>query len=146
MTCLIENHTQTRKDSFDSLKRHIERFKLPFIFDGAIYKSDGEPINIKCMFGHHMKVKPYEIKDPYHDRPAKSLPQCWECLKAGTGAVELRHRVDIHYNSGKKIQVLSPYKGPRQPVEYMIEGRRHMSSPNKMGYHIRNNPGVYVVK
>jgi len=143
MTKSIHEYTEAREDSYVALLELIERTRLPYDFSKSIYKSDGEPMLVKCLFGHVMHIKPYELKSPYRDRVKKNLPACWECECAGVGAVELRHRVDTHYSSGKQIQVLSPYLGPNLPAEYLIDGKRHMMTPKTLKHHIASHPQKY---
>ena len=143
MTYSIEDHTETRMSAYFALRKHIDKYRLPFIFDKAIYKHDGHPMMVKCMFGHDLLVKPVELKTPYRNQKRKDQPQCWLCNVAKIGQIELKHRVDIYYDSGKRAQVLSPYMGPSMPMKYSIDGRVVMSSPKKMRHHLRANPQTY---
>ncbi len=139
MTQAISEYSESRKNAYNAFRAHINKHRLPFIFDKAIYKSDGENMVVECMFGHTMHIKPYHLK-PVDKNNKIKLPQCWECEIAGVGAVELKHRVDIYYSSAKRIQVISPYTGYEMPMEYLYDGKRHMSSPSKLKRYISSKP------
>lgn len=145
MTAKIDNHTQTRESSFKRLRANVEMNRLPYDFRQAIYKNDGARMKVKCLFGHTLFIKPYQLKFSDYNKNRDTLPQCWECTKNNITKREYKHRLDVWYGSDKEIEVIGTFNGINNPTKYRFtkNGYLFAMSPKDMNKILTHYPRLF---
>ena len=148
MTYQADSNDKHKVMSFTRLKQMIETKQLPYDFRGAKYLSDGEVMNVRCLMGHPLQLKPYELKSAYTQRPLreKDLPVCWRCIQDGITRKEYKYRVNVFYGSGREIEVVGRYVRADYPIKHRIirNGQEIVISPKDVNALIKHNPPAYL--
>ena len=134
--------------SFRRLKDLIELRQYPYDFREAKYVADGKPMEVRCLFGHKLMIKPYELKSAYSLTPMKDkdLPMCWRCMENDIHSRETKHRTHVFYKTNKEILVSGKYIRADMELEYEVlkTGEKFHMKPKDMNLILKHNPRAYV--
>ena len=148
MTYQADLGDKRKVQSFKRLNELIELRQYPYDFRGAKYIADGKPMEVRCLFGHKLMIKPYELKSAYSLRPLhnKQLPMCWECMENDIHSIETRHKTNVFYGTKKEIMVSGRYVRADYMLEYEVlkTGEKFNMKPKDMNNIIKHNPRAYV--
>ncbi len=134
--------------SFKRLKKLVDKHKYPYDFTDSIYIKEAEYMKVKCLMGHPMKLKPYQLKSATISRPVSigQLPKCLKCARENITTKEQKHRRDVLYGTGKEMEVHGRYVHRTKLLSYRSKhtGNVILLTPADMNKFLKAHPPAYA--